>query len=58
MFGLYKYLVILYNKSDKELSVWTCIATARSYIKFLISIGYKKEDIELMQLRKYPLLKE
>lgn len=56
--GLYKYLVILYNKSDKELSVWTCISTARSYIKFLIALGYKKENIELMQLRKYSLLKE
>ena len=49
---LSKYLIIAEKYNNRELSIWTCRNTAQGYIKLLLSIGYTKEEVQLL---KWPL---
>lgn len=52
---LFKYLIIAKKHNNKELSIWTCRNTAKEHIKLLLFIGYRKEEIQLYKLLKWPL---
>ena len=49
---LFKYLIIAEKYNNRELSIWTCRDAAQGHIKLLLSIRYRKEEVQLYKLLK------